>query len=126
VAHDTRLLVLQASDKDRVATKSDYREMFLYLTRLDLSLPETEGLALSAFSTAIDTFDEMDPRWSYRASLALAECLAVFMSSDPSYHRIAQSYLKHHGQTLVGPMIATRAYSKLAEIDPALVNVSPD
>jgi hypothetical protein len=108
-----------------LSRRPEYDDIYSYLAALDLTRPETEGLALHAFKIAHSTLATIDPRYAYRHILVLAETLAVLIHAAPEYHKVAQSFVSDWGDRgLVGPTTAMRAYSKLAEARPELVNAS--
>jgi hypothetical protein len=91
--------------------------------------PLTEGLALMGLSRAAQLLlgnVEVDHPAAYNMQMCLGECLAVATHQDPHYRQVAQQYLELEGPEAENPVLAfvvTRAYSKLAEISPTLIDL---
>ncbi len=99
------------------------------LLRFTIDDPATEGLALTGFSHAARLLlrdHERDHRAAYNMKMLLGECLAVALHRHARYRQVAQRYLDLETADTEDPVltfVVARAYSKLVEIDPALVDL---
>jgi hypothetical protein len=99
------------------------------LLRFAVDNPATEGLALTGFWQAAQLLlrdHERDHPAAYNMKMLLGECLAVAVLQHPSYRQVAQRYLDSESAESDDPVLAfvvARAYSKLAEIDPTLIDL---
>ena len=99
------------------------------LLQFDIGDPVTEGLALVAFSRAAQLLlsgnTENHPA-TYNLRMLLGECLALAVTRNARYRQVAQRYLDLEDPATPDPIlgaVVVRAYSKLAELDPALVDM---
>ena len=98
------------------------------LLRFKIDDPVTEGLALTGFSRAARLLlrdNERDHPAAYNMRMCLGECLAVAVHRDARYRQVAQRYLDLEAPDSEDPVLAfvvARAYSKLAEMDPTLID----
>jgi hypothetical protein len=89
----------------------------------------TEGLALTGFSRAAKLLlrdHERNHPAADNMKVLLGECLAVAVLHDARYRQVAQRYLDLETPDSEDPVlgfVVVRAYSKLAEIDPALIDL---
>ena len=99
------------------------------LLRFKIDDPATEGLALTGFSRAARLLlrdHERDHPGAYNMKMCLGECLAVAVHQNARYRQVAQLYLDLETTETEDPVLAfvvARAYSKLAEIDPTLIDL---
>jgi hypothetical protein len=99
------------------------------LLRFRIDDPVTEGLALTSFAHAATLLlrdHERDHPAAYNMKMLLGECLAVAVLHDARYRQVAQRYLDLETEDRDDPVltfVVARAYSKLAEIDPALIDL---
>lgn len=99
------------------------------LLHFTIDHPATEGLALTGFLHAARLLlrdHERDHPAAYNMKMCLGECLAVAVHRHGRYRQVAQRYLDLETADKDDPVLAfvvTRAYSKLAEIDPALIDL---
>lgn len=99
------------------------------LLRFTIEDPATEGLALTGFLRAAQLLlrdERRDHRAAYNMKMLLGECLAVAVHRNARYRQVSQLYLDLVTPDREDPVLAfvvLRAYSKLAEIDPALVDL---
>jgi hypothetical protein len=99
------------------------------LLRFDIEDPLTEGLALTGFWRAARLLlrdHERDHPAAYNMKMLLGECLAVALHRHARYRQVAQRYLDLEtadGEDPVLAFVVARASSKLAEIDPALLDL---
>jgi len=90
--------------------------------------PATEGLALAGFSRAGQLLlrdNAHDQPAAYNMKMCLAECLAVAVHQNTRYRQVAQRYLDLEDPNEEDPalsFVVARAYSKLAEMDPMLID----
>ena len=101
------------------------------LTRYDIDDAVSEGLAVAAFDRAAEHLQRISADGSHAAynyKMLLGECLAAALHHSASYRQVAQRYIDTAGQQPDHPpvllFVLARAYSKLAEIDPRLVDAS--
>jgi len=100
------------------------------LLRFPIDDAATEGLALTGFLRAARLLlrdEERGHPAAYNMQMLLGECLGVAVHAHPRYRQIAQRYLDLQPADSPNPVLAfvvARAYSKLAEIDSTLVDVS--
>jgi hypothetical protein len=100
------------------------------LLRFTIDDPATEGLALTGFLQAARLLlrdHERDHPAAYNMKMCLGECLAVAVHRHGRYRQVAQRYLDLETVDADDPVLAfvvVRAYSKLAEIDPVLIDLS--
>jgi len=99
------------------------------LLRFKIDNAATEGLALTGFSRAAKLLlreHERNHPAAYNMKMLLGECLAVAVLHHARYRQVAQRYLDLETADSEDPVLAfvvVRAYSKLAEIDPALIDL---
>ena len=99
------------------------------LLRFPIEDAATEGLAVTGFLRAARRVlqdEEGAHDAAYNMRMLLAECLALAVHRNPRYRQIAQRYLDL--QPAGSPdaaltFVVVRAYSKLAEIDPTLIDL---
>ena len=112
------------------ATTSPERDALLAaLLAFDIGDPRTEGPALTAFWRAaqrlLGDHEQAHPA-AYNMKMLLGECLAVAMHRHARYRQVAQRYLDYDGADNAEPVLSfvvARASSKLAEIDPTLLDL---
>jgi hypothetical protein len=98
------------------------------LLRFPIEDALTEGLALSGFLRAARLLLRDEGRQhpaAYNMRMLLGECVGLAVHRHPRYRQIAQRYLDLQPADSPDPALAfvvVRAYSKLAEIDPALID----
>jgi hypothetical protein len=96
--------------------------LYSYIAGLDIEDINSEGLAVRAFESMLDFKPEEDKRDYYDALMIAAECLAALLLDSVKYDGLAQKcYMR---DDVAGKMVVVRAYSKVAEIAPGLVNTS--
>ena len=99
------------------------------LLRFDIDDPQEEGLALTAFARAGTLAlrdNERGHPAAYNATMLLGECLAVAIARSSRFRQVAQRYLDLEDPATEDPVlgfVVVRAYSKLAELDPALIDL---
>jgi hypothetical protein len=99
------------------------------LLHFKIEEPATEGLALKGFSHAAALLlrnHKYDDPAAYNMKMLLGECVAVAVLHHSRYRQITQRYLDLEIEDREDPVltfVVVRAYSKLAEIDPALVDL---
>lgn len=99
------------------------------LLHFDIFDPSMEGLALVSFVRAARLLLKDQAREhpaAYNMSMLLGECLAVAVHHHASYRQVAQRYLDLETADSEDPVLAfvvVRAASKLAEFDPALLDL---
>ena len=99
------------------------------LLRFTIDAPATEGLALTGFSRAgrlLLRDHERDHPAAYNMKMLLGECLAIAVHHHARYRQVAQRYLDLESADSEDPVLAfvvARAFSKLAAIDPALIDM---
>lgn len=99
------------------------------LLRFSIDDPATEGLALTSFQHAAQLLlrdHERDHPAAYNMKMCLGECLAVAVHRHVRYRQVAQRYLDLETVDTEDPVLAfvvARAYSKVAEIDPAFIDL---
>lgn len=100
------------------------------LQRHDIDSAAGEGLALTAFRRAAELLLELraagDDK-SYNMKMLLAECLALGLLDSPRYRQVLQRLLELEDPTVEDPVlhyVAVRVFSKLAELDLALIDLS--
>jgi hypothetical protein len=120
---------LQADPGGLDAEPSPARDALLEaLLRFPVGDPASEGLALAGFSRAAKLLlgdHERDHAAAYNMKMCLGECLAAAVRRDSRYRQVAQRYLELEPADSADPVLAfvvARVYSKLAEIDPSLVD----
>ena len=99
------------------------------LLRFPIEEAVTEGLALTGFLRAArlllrDAGHEHPA--AYNMQMLLGECVGLAVYRHPRYRQIAQRYLDLQPADSPDPVLAfvvLRAYSKLAEIDPTLIDL---
>jgi hypothetical protein len=103
--------------------------MLEVLLRFPIEDAAEEGLALTGFLRAarllLRDVERGHPA-TYNMQMLLGECLGVGVHVHPRYRQIAQRYLDLQPADSPDPVLAfvvVRAYSKVAEIDPALIDV---
>jgi TIR domain-containing protein len=104
--------------------------LFDVLTLHDIDDAVTEGFAVAAFDHAAERLLRLHATGGdalYNGKMLLGECLAAALHRSPGYRQIAQRFLDRaeaqaDGLTLL--FVVARAYSKLAEIDIRLVDLS--
>ena len=89
----------------------------------------TEGLAVAAFERAAGHVLRLHTEHSdaaYNCKMLLGECLAAAVHRSASYRQISQRFLDLAEASGHSPLlfVVSRAYSKLAEINPRLVDTS--
>ena len=121
---------LEADPGDFDAEPSPARDALLAaLLRFAINDPATEGLALTGFLHAARLLlrdNQRDHHATYNMKMCLGECLAVAVHRHSRYRQVAQRYLDLETADTDDPVLAfvvARAYSKLAEIDPALIDL---
>lgn len=96
------------------------------LLRFPIDDAPTEGFAITGFLRAARRLirdEEQAHPASYNMRMVLGECLAVAMHHSPRYRLVAQRLLDlGPGAASAMAFVVMRAYSKLAEIEPALVD----
>ncbi|MGH9309802.1 MAG: toll/interleukin-1 receptor domain-containing protein, partial [Vicinamibacterales bacterium] len=98
------------------------------LLRFPIDGAATEGLALTGFLRAARLLLREEERGhpaAYNMKMLLGECLAVAVHRHSRYRQVAQRYLDLQPADSPDPVLAfvvLRAYSKLAEIDPTLID----
>jgi hypothetical protein len=103
---------------------------FDQLTRYDIDDPAEEGVAVAAFTRAADHLLRVHADGSgaaYNGKMLLGECLAAALHRSSGYRQVAQRFLDLAATVPGGPIllfVVARAYSKLAELDTALVDAS--
>lgn len=112
------------------AEPSPARDVLLAtLLRFSIEDPSTEGLALTGFQHAARLLlrdHESDHPAAYNMKMCLGECLAVAVHRHARYRQVAQRYLDLQTADAEDPVLAfvvARAYSKMAEIDPAFIDL---
>jgi hypothetical protein len=97
------------------------------LLRHDIADPATEGVALAGFWRAGDLVRRIQGHdAAYNMQMLLGECLAVAITRNPRYRQVAQRYLDVEPADVEDPVltfVVARASSKVAEIDPALLDL---
>ena len=99
------------------------------LLTFDIADPLAEGAALSGFAHAARLLlrdHEVDHPAAYNMKMLLGECLAVGLHRCALYRQVAERYLDHEAARGDDPVLAfvvVRASSKLAELDPALLDL---
>jgi hypothetical protein len=99
------------------------------LLRFAIDDPASEGLALTGFLRAARLLlrdHEHHHSAAYNMKMLLGECLAVAVHHHTRYRQVAQRYLDLETADSEDPVlgfVVARAYSKLAEIDPALIDL---
>jgi len=99
------------------------------LLRFTIDDPATEGLALTSFMRAAQLLlrdHEGDHPAAYNMKMCLGECLAVAIRRHGRYRQVAQRYLDLETEDTEDPVlvfVVARAYSKVAEIDPAFIDL---
>jgi hypothetical protein len=99
------------------------------LLRFKIDDAATEGLALTGFSRAAKLLlrdHERNHPAAYNMTMLLGECVAVAALHHARYRQVAQRYLDLETADSENPALAfvvVRAYCKLAEIDPALIDL---
>jgi len=98
------------------------------LLRFPIDAAETEGLALTGFLHAarllLRDHERAHPA-VYNMQMLLGECVGVAVLRHPRYRQLAQRFLDLQPADSPDPILAfavVRAYSKLAEIDPTLID----
>ncbi|MET0163857.1 MAG: toll/interleukin-1 receptor domain-containing protein [Vicinamibacterales bacterium] len=98
------------------------------LLRFPIDGAETEGLAVTGFLRAARLLlrDQQHAHpAAYNMQMLLGECVGVAVQRHPRYRQIAQRFLDLQPADSPDPVLAfvvVRAYSKLAEIDPTLID----
>ena len=98
------------------------------LLRFPIDGAETEGLAVTGFLRAARLLLRDQQRAhpaAYNMQMLLGECVGVAVQRHPRYRQIAQRFLDLQPADSPDPVVAfvvVRAYSKLAEIDPTLID----
>lgn len=108
------------------------RDEFLdELLRYDIADPAEEGLAVAAFLRAAEQLRRLRGQGigpAYDCKMLLGECLAVAVHRHGGYRQVAQRYLDMTEREPDAPpvllFVVARAFSKLAELDPRLVDTS--
>jgi hypothetical protein len=96
----------------------------------DIDDAVTEGFAVAAFGRAAERLLRMHAARedvAYNGTMLLGECLAAALHRSPGYRQVAQRYLdcaETHSEGHALRFVVARAYSKLAEIDVRLVDLS--
>jgi len=99
------------------------------LLHFSINESATEGLALTGFNKAAELLllaHENNHSAAYNMTMCLGECLAAAIMRHGRYRQIAQRYLDMQTPDEENPVLAfvvARAYSKLAEIDPVLIDL---
>ena len=100
------------------------------LTCYDIGHPATEGLAIATFLRAAGHLKRLNQSHHgavYNLKMLLGECLAVALLRDPRYRQVAQRLIDREDPVDPDPLLSfvvVRASSKLAELDPSLVDLS--
>ena len=90
--------------------------------------PVTEGLALTGFLHAAELLlrdHRNNHSAAYNMKMCLGECLAVAIFRNSRYRQVAQRYVDMETVDTEDPVLSfvvMRAWSKLAEIDPSLID----
>ena len=98
------------------------------LLRFPIDGAETEGLAVTGFLRAARLLLRDQQRAhpaAYNMQMLLGECVGVAVQRHPRYRQIAQRFLDLQPADSPDPVLAfvvVRASSKLAEIDPTLID----
>jgi hypothetical protein len=103
--------------------------LFAELLRSDIDDSASEGLAVAGFMRAVKRVMDAparSPHAAYNAKMLLGECLAGALARSPSYRQVARRFLDitRRSNTLIPLFVVARSLSKLAEIDPRLVDTS--
>jgi TIR domain len=122
-------VALEADPGGLDAQPSPERDALLEtLLRYKIDHPATEGLALAGFLRAAQLLlrdNEQDHPAAYNMKMCLGECLAVAVHQNTRYRQVAQQYLDLEQPDVEDPVLSfvvARAYSKLAEMDPLLMD----
>jgi hypothetical protein len=120
--------VLETDDGYGTASARD--AVFAALSRHDIDDPGGEGLAIAAFVRAAEIVRrtrESRFQASYHCKMLLAECLATALLQNGGYRQVARRLLDIAATVPDDPtllFVVGRAYSKLAEMEMALVDTS--
>ncbi len=131
--------VLDDDEAPRKAVPTKARDAFLTtLMQFDIEDPAAEGLAIAAFERAATNLlqaNSISHPMAYDLRMLLAECLAIAIRRNPRYRQVAQHYIdleerrdsgrdrRSADQDPVLSFVVVRAYSKLAESAPTLVDL---
>jgi hypothetical protein len=123
---------LEASDPGGFApgTTLERDAVFAELLRHDIDENGAEGLALAGFARAAGRVLRAcahGSRAAYTCKMLLGECLAAALHRSPAYRQVARRFLDLAAAQAGDPVllfVVARAYSKLAEMDPRLVDTS--
>jgi hypothetical protein len=130
---DAAFARVESSDPGGYApgTSPERDAFFDELTRYDIDDAVSEGLAVAAFDRAAEHLQRISAGGSHAAynyKMLLGECLAAALQHSASYRQVAQRYIDIAAQPTDSPpvllFVVARAYSKLAESDPSLVDAS--
>jgi hypothetical protein len=100
------------------------------LTHYDIDDPGEEGLALASFLEAAEHLLRLAARGAdatYNMKMLLGECLAVALLRSPMHRQVAQRFIDLEDPASDDPVLwfaLIRTFSKLAQIDPALIDAS--
>jgi hypothetical protein len=129
---DRAFAQVEKSDPGGFAAKptKQRNDFFSELTRHDVDVSASEGLAIAAFERAAEHILRISKQGApvtYNCKMLLGECLAAALHHSVNYRQVAQRYLdiagKHSDNTALLFVVA-RAYSKLAEIDIRMLDTS--
>ena len=115
---------------DGYGSASERDAVFAALSRHDIDDPGGEGLAIAAFVRAAEIVRrtrEVRFQASYNCKMLLAECLATAVLQNAGYRQVARRLLDLAAAVPDDPtllFVVGRAYSKLAEMEMALVDTS--
>ena len=105
-------------------------DVFRALDRYDIDDGAFEGLAIAAFERAAGHVLRLHARHddkAYNTKMLLGECPAAALAHSVGYRQVAQRFLDIADTQTDDPVllfVVTRVFSKLAEIDPHLVDTS--
>jgi len=128
-AVDAAFNPLLATD-DGYGSASERDAVFAVLSRYDIDDPGGEGLAIAGFVRAAEIVRrarETRFHTSYNCKMLLAECLASALLQSGGYRQVARRLLDIAATVPDDPtllFVVGRAYSKLAEMEMALVDTS--
>ncbi len=105
-------------------------DVFRALVRYDINDGTSEGLAIAAFERAAGLVVQLHARHDdkeYNTKMLLGECLAAALAHSTGYRQVAQRFIDIADMQTGDPVllfVVARVFSKLAEIDPRLVDTS--
>ena len=129
-AVDAAFDAVLAADDDGYGTAPERDAVFAALSRSDIDDAGGEGLAIAGFVQAAEIVRrtrEVRFQASYNCKMLLAECLATVLLQNGGYRQVARRLLDIAAAVPDDPtllFVVGRAYSKVAEMDMALVDTS--